>query len=125
MATKLLLKLRHDVSFTTSGRNFCCVGTHFLLHRDVSFTASVCIFLPFIASKIAKNDWKSLILNRKNSIFAQYRLSFHPKIPLKHLYFADFMPKVVTGGNKVTIKTPLIATRYSLIIKELKRAWQI
>ena len=23
------------------------------------------------------------------------------------------------GGNKVTIKTPLIATRYSLIIKEL------
>ena len=29
------------------------------------------------------------------------------------------MPKVVIGGNKVTIKTPLIATRYSLIIKEL------
>ena len=34
-------------------------------------------------------------------------------------YFADFMPKVVIGGNKVTIKTPLIATRYPLIIKEL------
>ena len=27
MATRTLLKLRHDVSFTTSGRNFCCVGT--------------------------------------------------------------------------------------------------
>ena len=26
---------------------------------------------------------------------------------------------VVTGGNKVTIKTPLIATRYSLIIRRL------
>lgn len=117
--------LRRDIANATSGRIFYSIGMYLLLHRDVSFTASVCIFLPFIASKIAKNDWKSLILNRKNSIFAQYRLSFHPKIPLKHLYFADFMPKVVTGGNKVTIKTPLIATRYSLIIKELKRAWQI
>ena len=29
------------------------------------------------------------------------------------------MPKVVIGGNKVTIKAPLIATHYSLIIKEL------
>ena len=117
--------LHRDAFFTASGCIFYCIGMYLLLHRDVSFTASVCIFLPFIASKIAKNDWKSLILNRKNSIFAQYRLSFHPKIPLKHLYFADFMPKVVIGGNKVTIKTPLIATRYSLIIKELKRAWQI
>ena len=26
---------------------------------------------------------------------------------------------MVTGGNKVTIKTPLITTRYPLIIKEL------
>ena len=26
---------------------------------------------------------------------------------------------VVTGGNKVTIKTPLIATRYSLLIRWL------
>ena len=41
------------------------------------------------------------------------------QIPQKHRYFADFMPKVVIGGNKVTIKTPLIATRYPLIIKEL------
>ena len=55
----------------------------------------------------------------KKRIFAQCSLSFHPKIPLKHLYFADFMPKVVIGGNKVTIKAPLITTRYSLIIKEL------
>ena len=31
----------------------------------------------------------------------------------------DAYPKVVIGGNKVAIKTPLIATRYHLIIKEL------
>ena len=29
------------------------------------------------------------------------------------------MPSVVIGGNKVTIKKPLIATRYSLIVNEL------
>ena len=29
------------------------------------------------------------------------------------------MPKVVIGGNKVTIKIPIIVTRYPLIIKEL------
>lgn len=29
------------------------------------------------------------------------------------------MQNVATGGNKVITKTPLIATRYSLIIKEL------
>ena len=76
-------------------------------------------FSSFVASKIAKNDRKSLVLNPKSSVFAQYLLSFRPKIPLKHLYFADFMSKVVIGGNKVTIKMPLITTRYSLIIKEL------
>ena len=119
MATRTLLKLRPDVSCTTSGRSKCCVGTHFLLHKDVSFTASERNFLPFFASKIAKNDRKSLVLNRKSSVFAKYPLSFRPKIPQKYLYFADFMPKVVIGGNKVTIKIPLIATRYSLIIKEL------
>lgn len=53
------------------------------------------------------------------SVFAQYHLSFHPKIPLEHLYFAGFRQNVATGGNKVTTETPLIATRYSLIIKEL------
>lgn len=141
MATRTLLKLRPDVSYTTSRRIFCCVGTQqilrrdvfftasernfhcirtqLLLHQDVSFTASERNFLPFFTSKIAKNDRKSLVLNRKRSVFAKYPLSFRPKIPQKHLYFADFMPKVVIGGNKVTIKTPLIATRYSLIIKEL------
>ena len=61
----------------------------------------------------------------KKQLFAQYLLSFRPKIPQKHRYFADFMPKVVIGGNKVTIKTPLITTRYPLIIKELRRAWQM
>ena len=132
MATRTLLKLRPDVSFTTSGRNFCCVGTQQILHRDAFFTASGCIFycigtyfLPFFTSKIAKNDRKSLVMNRKRSVFAKYPLSFRPKIPLKRLYFTDFMPKVVIGGNKVTIKTPLITTRYSLIVKELRRAWQM
>ena len=111
--------LRRDVANATSERIFHCIRTQLLLRLDVSFTASERIFLPFFASKIAKNDRKRLILNRKSSVFAQYLLSFHPKIPLEHLYFADFMPKVVIGGNKVTIKTPLIATRYPLIIKEL------
>ena len=91
-----------------------------MLHRDAFFTASERIFLPLLPSKIAKNDWKSLILNRKISVFAQYHLSFHPKIHLKHLYFAGFRQNVATGGNKVITKTPLIATRYSLIIKELR-----
>ena len=140
MATRTLSKLRPDVSCTTSGRNFCCVGTQQMLHRDVFFTASernfCCVwmylllhrnvfFFPFSLVKLQKNDRKSLVLNRKNSVFAKYPLSFRPKIPQKHRYFTDFMPKVVIGGNKVTIKTPLIATRYSLIIKELRRAWQM
>ena len=90
-----------------------------MLHRDAFFTASERIFLPLLPVKLQKNDKKSLILNRKSSVFAQYLLSFRPKIPLKRLYFTDFMPKVVIGGNKVTIKTPLITTRYYLIIKEL------
>ena len=31
----------------------------------------------------------------------------------------DFLQNVATRGNKVATKTPLIATRYQLIIKEL------
>ena len=96
-----------------------------MLHRDAFFTASERIFLPLLPVKLQKNDRKSLISNRKSSVFAKYLFSFRPKIPQKHRYFADFMPKVVIGGNKVTIETPLITTRYSLIIKELRRAWQI
>ena len=106
------LLLRRDVANATSGRIFHCIRTQLLLRQDV-------IFFPFSLVKLQENDRKSLILNRKSSVFAQYRLSFRPKIPQKHRYFADFMPKVVIGGNKVTIKTPLIATRYLLIIKEL------
>ena len=53
------------------------------------------------------------------SVFAQYHLCFHPKIPLEHLYFAGFRQNVATGGNKVITKAPLTITRYSLIIKEL------
>ena len=56
MATRTLLKLRHDVSFAASGRIFYCIGMHLLLRQDVSFTASERIFLPLLLSKIAKND---------------------------------------------------------------------
>ena len=97
--------LHRDVANTTSGRIFHCIRTQLLLRRDVSFTASERIFLPFFASKIAKNDRKSLVLNRKTSVFAQYRLSFRPKIPQKHRYFADFMPKVVIGGKRLRVYT--------------------
>ena len=48
--------LRHDVSFAASGRIFYCIGMHLLLRQDVSFTASERIFLPLLLSKIAKND---------------------------------------------------------------------
>ena len=100
VATYLLL--RRDVANTASGRIFHCIRTQLLLRLDVSFTASERIFLPFFTSKIAKNDRKSIVLNRKSSVFAQYLLSFRPKIPLKHLYFADFMPKV---GKRLRIYT--------------------
>ena len=113
------LLLRRDVANTASGRIFHCIRTQLLLRLDVSFTASERIFLPLLPVKLQKNDRKSIVLNRKSSVFAQYLLSFRPKISQKHRYFADFMPKVVIGGNKVTIKIPLITTRYSLIIKEL------
>ena len=119
------LVLRPDVTFAASGRSKCYIGTHFLLHQDVSFTASERNFPPFFASKIPKKRQKKPRIKPKKQLFAQYLLGFRPKIPQKHRYFADFMPKVVIGGNKVTIKTPLITTRYSLIIKELRRAWQM
>lgn len=105
--------LRRDVANATSGRIFYCIRMYLLLRQDV-------FFFPFSLVKLQKNDRKSLVLNRKSSVFAQYFLSFRPKIPLKRLYFTDFMPKVVIGGNKVTIKTPLIATRYSFIISVLR-----
>ena len=101
-----------DVTFAASGRIFYCIRMYLLLHQNV-------ISLPFSPVKFPKNDRKSLVLNRKNNFFALYLLGFRPKIPQKHRYFADFMPKVVIGGNKATIKTPLIATRYPLIIKKL------
>mgnify|MGYP004562736465 CR=1 FL=1 len=88
------LLLRRDVANTASGRIFHCIRTQLLLRLDVSFTASGRIFLPFFTSKIAKNDRKSIVLNRKSSVFAQYLLSFRPKIPLKHRYFADFSKRL-------------------------------
>ena len=40
MVTRMLLKLRPDVSCTTSGCIFHCVGTYLMLRRDVISTAS-------------------------------------------------------------------------------------
>ena len=99
------LLLRRDVANTASGRIFHCIRTQLLLRLDVSFTASERIFLPFFTSKIAKNDRKSIVLNRKSSVFAQYPLSFRPKIPLKCLYFAGFRQNVVTSGKRLRVYT--------------------
>lgn len=124
VATYLLL--RRDVANTASGRIFHCIRMYLLQRQDVSFTASGCIFCcvgtyfsSFIASKNAKNDRKRLVFNRKNNVFAQCAHSFCPKKTLKRLFFTDFLQNVATRGNKVATKTPLIATRYQLIIKEL------
>ena len=40
MVTRMLLKLRPDVSCTTSGCIFPCVGTYLMLRRDAISTAS-------------------------------------------------------------------------------------
>ncbi len=79
MATKTLLKLRPDVSCTTSGHFFCCVGTYLLLRRNVSFDASERTFLPLSPVKMQKNDRKRLVFNRKNNVFAQCAHSFCKK----------------------------------------------
>lgn len=94
----LFLCSRFHKAEITSRRILYYVRTYLLLRRDVANATSGRIFI---------------------SVFAQYHLSFHPKIHLKHRYFAGFRQNVATGGNKVATETPLIATRYSLIIKEL------
>ena len=40
MVIRMLLKLRPDVSCTTSGYIFYCVGTYLMLRRDAISTAS-------------------------------------------------------------------------------------
>lgn len=40
MVTRMLLKLRPDVSCTTSGYIFYCVGTYLMLRRDAISTVS-------------------------------------------------------------------------------------
>lgn len=92
---------------------------YLLMRRNVSFDASERTFLPLSPVKMQKNDRKRLVFNRKNNVFAQCAHSFCPKKPLKRLFFTDFLQNVATRGNKVATKTPLIATRYQLIIKEL------
>ena len=94
----LFLCSRFHKAEITSRRILYYVRTYLLLRRDVANATSGRIFI---------------------SVFAQYHLCFHPKIPLEHLYFAGFRQNVATGGNKVITKTSLTITRYSLIIKEL------
>ena len=76
-------KLHRDVVDCTSGRIHYYVGTYQMLRRDViSSTSSV---------KIAKKRLKTPSIEPGKSFFVQCFLIFSPKIPLKHLYFADFM----------------------------------
>ena len=53
------------------------------------------------------------------SVFAQYLLPFSSKIASKTPENRCFLQNVAIGGNKVTIKKPLITTRYTLIINAL------
>ena len=51
------------------------------------------------------------------SVFAQYLQPFSSKNASKTPENRCFLQNVVIGGNKVTIKKPLITTHYSLIVK--------
>lgn len=51
----------------------------------------------------------------KKRIFAQCSLSFHPKIPLKHLYFAVFMA-IYGRQNR---RTENCHTHNTFVIKEI------
>ena len=51
------------------------------------------------------------------SVFAQYLQPFSSKYASKTHENRCFLQNVAIGGNKVTIKKPLITTHYSLIIK--------
>ena len=53
------------------------------------------------------------------SVFAQYFQPFSSKNASKTPKNRCFLQNVAIGGNKVTIKKPLITTRYPLIVNEL------
>lgn len=82
-ATRTFRKLRRDVSGCTSGHNDYYVGTYQMLRRDIISSMS--------SVKLQKKQMKKPSIEPKKRIFAQCSLSFHPKIPLKHLYFAGFV----------------------------------
>ena len=75
-------KLRPDVSGSTSRHNDYYVGTYQTLRRDVISSMS--------SVKLQEKRLKNPSIEPKKRIFAQCFLSFHPKIPLKHLSFAGF-----------------------------------
>ena len=84
-----------------------------LLCRDViSSTSSV---------KIAKKRLKTPSIEPGKGLFVQCFLIFCPKIPLKHLYFADFM---AIYGRLWQLKEPL-PCQYILIIRQLQNSMAI
>lgn len=96
-ATRTFRKLRRDVSGCTSVHNDYYVGTYQMLRRDIISSMS--------SVKLQKKQMKKPSIEPKKRIFAQCSLSFHPKIPLKHLYFAVAI-KVITYqyGNSLAQK---------------------
>ena len=62
MVTRMLLKLRPDVSCTTSGCIFYCVGTHPMLRLDAISTAS--------GEILRKKQGNQLICKRLRKSFA-------------------------------------------------------
>lgn len=75
----------------------------------------------YVVSPNCKKQLKSPSIEPKKGLFAQCFLSFCPKIPLKHLYFADFMARY---GRLWQLKEPL-PCQYILIIRQLQNSMAI
>ena len=75
---------------TASGCSRLYVGTYPLLHRDVSDATSGRNFF-YVVSQNCKKEIENAQHRTGEKFFVQCFLIFSPKIPLKHLYFADFM----------------------------------
>ena len=69
MVIRMLLKLRPDVSCTTSGYIFYCVGTHPMLRRDAISTVSAEISTAS-GEILRKKQGNQLICKRLRKSFA-------------------------------------------------------
>ena len=69
MVTRMLLKLRPDVSCTTSGYIFYCVGTYLMLRRDAISTVSAEISTAS-GEILRKKQGNQLICKRLRKSFA-------------------------------------------------------